>query len=492
MFLNSLKQNRKKGFTIIELLVVISIIGLLSTISVVSLNGARIKSRDAKRVSDISQLKTAIELYFNDQGYYPAEGVPVSLGTGTKLVLCDVGFVASASSCNSNKIYMGKVPRNPGPNGMEYTYTSITSSENYNLAYSLEQGTASLPSGYNMVDGGNGETTSDPLEQGLVAYYPLNSANEILGNEIVGSLNFVTGWTISGPATVISANSYSTTAIGGLYKNLFTAGKRYRISISGTTNATKVMLANANVNQIYLDNLTGNFVVENFDFVPNYADLYIRNAGAGTSTIITKLEIREVFARDQTSYANNGTNYGTTLTTGVRGEVNGAYYFNSTNSYIDFGNKSQFNFGTGSFSISAWVNTSAMGTTKAILGKTNGLTAASSIGYTLYLGNAGTVWSFGTWDGTNNIISTASATVNTWTHLVGVFDSTTKNVKIYANKMQGSSVSNLSLGNIDVANGLFIGKTTNSGIWYGNIANVRLYNRALSTTEIDLLYDQGR
>ena len=54
MFLKKIKQlnrNNKKGFTIIELLVVISIIGLLSTISVVSLNGARIKSRDAKRVS---------------------------------------------------------------------------------------------------------------------------------------------------------------------------------------------------------------------------------------------------------------------------------------------------------------------------------------------------------------------------------------------------------------------------------------------------------
>ena len=61
MFLNYLKQNRKKGFTIIELLVVISIIGLLSTISVVSLNGARIKSRDAKRVSDIKQIKTGLD-----------------------------------------------------------------------------------------------------------------------------------------------------------------------------------------------------------------------------------------------------------------------------------------------------------------------------------------------------------------------------------------------------------------------------------------------
>jgi len=50
------------GFTLIELLVVIAIIGLLSTLAVVSLNSARGKARDAKRVSDIKQLSTIIEM----------------------------------------------------------------------------------------------------------------------------------------------------------------------------------------------------------------------------------------------------------------------------------------------------------------------------------------------------------------------------------------------------------------------------------------------
>ena len=49
-------MQNKKGFTLIELLVVIAIIGLLSSIAVVSLNGARAKARDAKRVSDVKQL----------------------------------------------------------------------------------------------------------------------------------------------------------------------------------------------------------------------------------------------------------------------------------------------------------------------------------------------------------------------------------------------------------------------------------------------------
>ncbi|MCF7820369.1 MAG: prepilin-type N-terminal cleavage/methylation domain-containing protein, partial [Candidatus Pacebacteria bacterium] len=64
---------KKKGFTLIELLVVIAIIGLLSTMSVVALNSARQKSRDAKRVADIKQIQTALELYYNDNNGYPLQ-----------------------------------------------------------------------------------------------------------------------------------------------------------------------------------------------------------------------------------------------------------------------------------------------------------------------------------------------------------------------------------------------------------------------------------
>src|SRR3989338_6269510 len=56
----------KRGFTLIELLVVIAIIGLLSTLAVVSLNNARSKARDARRVSDIKTIQTAAELYKAD------------------------------------------------------------------------------------------------------------------------------------------------------------------------------------------------------------------------------------------------------------------------------------------------------------------------------------------------------------------------------------------------------------------------------------------
>lgn len=60
-------MNRKKGFTLIELLVVIAIIGILASVVLASLNSARKKSRDARRIADVKQLQLALELYFDGQ-----------------------------------------------------------------------------------------------------------------------------------------------------------------------------------------------------------------------------------------------------------------------------------------------------------------------------------------------------------------------------------------------------------------------------------------
>lgn len=64
----------KRGFTLIELLVVIAIIGVLSSVVLVSLNTARIKARDASRISQLGQIRTALELHYLDRGYYPQSG----------------------------------------------------------------------------------------------------------------------------------------------------------------------------------------------------------------------------------------------------------------------------------------------------------------------------------------------------------------------------------------------------------------------------------
>lgn len=65
-------HGNRRGFTLIELLVVIAIIGILASIVLASLNSARRKSRDARRVADIKQLQLALELYFDaNSSAYP-------------------------------------------------------------------------------------------------------------------------------------------------------------------------------------------------------------------------------------------------------------------------------------------------------------------------------------------------------------------------------------------------------------------------------------
>lgn len=121
----------QKGFTLIELLVVIAIIGILSTLAVVSLNNAREKSRDAKRISDVKQVQTALELYFNDAGGYPAS----------------VTFSPTSTIANGGTTYMSATPVAPTPPaGNVYAYTSSTTAT-YEIAFELEGATGGLAAG---------------------------------------------------------------------------------------------------------------------------------------------------------------------------------------------------------------------------------------------------------------------------------------------------------------------------------------------------------
>lgn len=79
-------NHRHKGFTIIELLVVISIIGLLSSIATFALGNARKQARDNRRIQDLKQIQTALELYYKDNQKYPRpnslDGYTTNIGTG--------------------------------------------------------------------------------------------------------------------------------------------------------------------------------------------------------------------------------------------------------------------------------------------------------------------------------------------------------------------------------------------------------------------------
>ena len=150
-----MKNTARKGFTLIELLVVIAIIGLLSTLAVVALNSARAKSRDAKRISDVKQVQTALELYFADQGGYPSPTAGLVLGGTGAGRLCDAGFQDAACTTTT---YMGQVPAAPTPpSANTYAYTGKDSAgvdctsggkcASYEILFTLEGQTGSLALG---------------------------------------------------------------------------------------------------------------------------------------------------------------------------------------------------------------------------------------------------------------------------------------------------------------------------------------------------------
>jgi prepilin-type N-terminal cleavage/methylation domain-containing protein len=97
-----LTQSPAKGFTLIELLVVIAIIGLLASVVLLGLNGARAKSRDAKRIADMRQMATVMELYYNDVYSYPTF-------TGGILPVTGIGSPSMVPN------YLGKMPVAPTP-----------------------------------------------------------------------------------------------------------------------------------------------------------------------------------------------------------------------------------------------------------------------------------------------------------------------------------------------------------------------------------------
>jgi general secretion pathway protein G len=133
---------KRPAFTLIELLVVIAIIGVLATISIIALSNARAKARDAKRVGDIKQIQTALELFFNDAGKYPD-----SLDFGRALYFF-------SSSSNSTTTYMNIVPLAPAPadgncsaGDNNYSYTQTDDGQDYVINFCLGGQSGILDSG---------------------------------------------------------------------------------------------------------------------------------------------------------------------------------------------------------------------------------------------------------------------------------------------------------------------------------------------------------
>lgn len=130
-----MKSNKQKGFTLIELLVVLAIIGILASLILANLATARKKSRDSRRKSDITALKSAVELYADDNNYaYPT----AASATNAKNLGTPFSNPGPASK------YIQVMPTDPLNAATPYLYLADTS--NYAFFAKLEAG--ALPNDY--------------------------------------------------------------------------------------------------------------------------------------------------------------------------------------------------------------------------------------------------------------------------------------------------------------------------------------------------------
>lgn len=125
-----------EGFTLIELLVVISIIGILVGLSFFGLQGAREASRDARRKSDLEQIRSGLEIYKADCDSYPigngyAAGVLATTGTS-------LAGNGSSTSCAVSNVYIADIPLDPTDPNRGYRYYSADG-VTYELCASMEQ-----------------------------------------------------------------------------------------------------------------------------------------------------------------------------------------------------------------------------------------------------------------------------------------------------------------------------------------------------------------
>lgn len=133
-------HSNARGFTLVELLVVIAVLAVIVTWATVSFTSSRSKARDTQRVHDIKEIQTALEMYYSRHQYYPT------------------AITAGQALAANGVTYLDVVPANPSPRtdgdcpDSEYKYSG--SGSNYVLSFCLGSGSGAVASGTNHCSNG--------------------------------------------------------------------------------------------------------------------------------------------------------------------------------------------------------------------------------------------------------------------------------------------------------------------------------------------------
>ena len=136
---------RCAGFSLIELLIVIGIIGLLATMAIVGVGVARVKARDAKRSADIAQIQKALSLYATSASGYPVSATAVCL-TGSDAVSTELKAKDVMRTVPGDPVAPTILPAGAGSGAHCYSYLSATGAS-YELKYYQERASDRGPAG---------------------------------------------------------------------------------------------------------------------------------------------------------------------------------------------------------------------------------------------------------------------------------------------------------------------------------------------------------
>jgi len=151
----------KKGFTLIEILIVVAIIAILASVVLVGLGPTQQSGRDARRLSDLHEVQNGLELFYNKCGYYPGEINAGACGT-TATTGYSTGATPMNTALTSAGLQISTVPLDPTNSGVHIYYyrTNGASASQYLLATVLENANNSVFTSYTAPDAsgyGNGD-----------------------------------------------------------------------------------------------------------------------------------------------------------------------------------------------------------------------------------------------------------------------------------------------------------------------------------------------